>query len=277
MFQRVFARSNLAAVALSGLLLLPHPAAAQQGQHLYEWSGHWGRFSEGAAYPGGYGVEYAAPAYVYPPVSYYTVPNPSLSGTATEYQYGYFGPSSAGQPSTINREVLINVSVPATAEIWIEGKKTTQGGLFRQFISPPLTPGRDYSYDIKARWRDNGKEVTRTRHVNVHAGGVVDVSFGSRTGSVNDTRYGLRTMDYARIIMAATHAKWLDWLVTALVLAAIGAGLWYAHAHGHLAPAEAWVRHEQCPRSTSCSSEGNGVGAWGLLTPAALWMAVRWT
>jgi Cu(I)/Ag(I) efflux system membrane fusion protein len=43
--------------------------------------------------------------------------------------------------------------------------------------------------------------------------------------------------------MAFTHAKWHGWLVALIFLAAIGAGLWYAQAHGHLAPAEARVRH----------------------------------
>jgi len=43
--------------------------------------------------------------------------------------------------------------------------------------------------------------------------------------------------------MAATQAKWLGWLVMLIVLAGIGAGFWYAHAHGQLASAEAWVHH----------------------------------
>jgi Cu(I)/Ag(I) efflux system membrane fusion protein len=43
--------------------------------------------------------------------------------------------------------------------------------------------------------------------------------------------------------MATAQAKWIGWLVALVVLAAVGSGLWYAHAHGHLAPAEAWVHH----------------------------------
>ncbi len=77
MFQRIFARSNLAAAALLGFLLVPDPAAAQQGQNLYEWSGGWGRSSGGSS--GSYGgLEYAAP-------SYYTGP---LAGYQPFYQPG---------------------------------------------------------------------------------------------------------------------------------------------------------------------------------------------
>jgi membrane fusion protein, copper/silver efflux system len=43
--------------------------------------------------------------------------------------------------------------------------------------------------------------------------------------------------------VATAQAKGIGWLVALVVLAGVGSGLWYAHAHGHLAPAEAWVRH----------------------------------
>src|SRR5436190_22518843 len=43
--------------------------------------------------------------------------------------------------------------------------------------------------------------------------------------------------------MAAIQTKWVGWLVVLVVLAALGGGLGYAHAHGQLARTEAWVRH----------------------------------
>jgi uncharacterized protein (TIGR03000 family) len=55
--------------------------------------------------------------------------------------------------------------------------KTTQKGELRHFVSPPLTPGRDDFYEIKAKWTEGGKEFTRSRHVTVHAGDVINVSF----------------------------------------------------------------------------------------------------
>jgi uncharacterized protein (TIGR03000 family) len=188
MFQRIVARSNLAALAVLGSLLVAGPAAAQQGQHLFEWSGGWSRSSEGSSYAGGYGgLEYPAP-------SYYTAPGGPVTGYQPVYtppigqEYGYFAPSGAGEAPAVNRAVLINVSVPANAQIWVEGKRTTDSGAFRQFISPPLPPGREFSYDIKVRWTEDGKEVTRSRHITVHAGDVVNLSFNSGTASVSSGR-----------------------------------------------------------------------------------------
>jgi uncharacterized protein (TIGR03000 family) len=179
---RIFAWSNLTAVAVLGSLLVPPFAAAQQGQHLYEWSGG-GRSSSGPSYRGGYG-NFATPA-----PSYYTAPGSLPSGPMTGYQafyppqggylYGSYGTSAAATALDVNRAVWLNVSVPANAEIWFDGAKTAQRGAFRQFITPPLAPGQDYAYDVKVRWPEDGREVTR--RLTVHAGDVVNLVFDSGT------------------------------------------------------------------------------------------------
>src|SRR5262249_40914799 len=46
-------------------------------------------------------------------------------------------PSTSDAASTA---VRINVRVPADAEVWVEGAKTTQTGTRRTFVSPPLDP-----------------------------------------------------------------------------------------------------------------------------------------
>jgi uncharacterized protein (TIGR03000 family) len=74
----------------------------------------------------------------------------------------------------------MNVKVPAGAEIWFEGSKTGQTGTTRTFVSPPLEPGRGFTYDVRARWTENGKEVDQTRQVHVRAGEKVDVDFGPK-------------------------------------------------------------------------------------------------
>jgi uncharacterized protein (TIGR03000 family) len=81
-------------------------------------------------------------------------------------------------PAPAANTATIRVAVPAGATVWIDDKKTTQTGSERVFESPSLTPGADYSYDIKVQWRDqDGKEVTQTRHVNVTANASVSVDF----------------------------------------------------------------------------------------------------
>ena len=78
----------------------------------------------------------------------------------------------------MSNAALVNVRLPdANAEVWVEGQQTRQRGTWREYISPPLNPDRDYVYDIRARWTENGKEVERTRTVPVQANGVATVDF----------------------------------------------------------------------------------------------------
>jgi uncharacterized protein (TIGR03000 family) len=43
------------------------------------------------------------------------------------------------------------------------------------FESPALEPGKDYAFHLKVQWTENGKIVTHTRKVSVHAGDFVNV------------------------------------------------------------------------------------------------------
>jgi uncharacterized protein (TIGR03000 family) len=155
MFRRVFAFRNLTAVAVLGTLMMPKPALAQQGEHLFEWSGGWGRS--------------ARPTYTTP---VYPAPPPAVS--TTSYQSFY-----PGEGSRSDRPALINVSVPAGAEIWFGDTKMTLSGAHRQFESPPITPGSDYVYEVRAKWTEAGKNVALSRRVIIHAGDVVNVAFSS--------------------------------------------------------------------------------------------------
>ena len=94
-----------------------------------------------------------------------------LSGT-----YGEPRRISAYQPDD-QGAARINVQVPATAELWVDGTKTTQRGERRQYISPPLNAGQEYSYEVRAAWTENGQAVDQTRKVRFQAGDSVTVNF----------------------------------------------------------------------------------------------------
>jgi uncharacterized protein (TIGR03000 family) len=79
-------------------------------------------------------------------------------------------PVPSGLPKLDDNAVLIGVRVPENAEIWFDGEKTSQKGTLREFVTPPLDPGQKYTYEIKARWDENGREVTRVRKQEVYAG-----------------------------------------------------------------------------------------------------------
>jgi uncharacterized protein (TIGR03000 family) len=67
-------------------------------------------------------------------------------------------------------EAKFEVHVPCDAEVWLEGQKTQQTGEVRNFISPALTPGEDYQYTIRARWKDGDREIEQEQRFIVHAG-----------------------------------------------------------------------------------------------------------
>jgi uncharacterized protein (TIGR03000 family) len=107
------------------------------------------------------------------PAGYYYGSPPYANMPGANYSYGaYAGPAAR------DNLARLRVIVPGDAKVWFAGKATRQGGAERRFESPALTPGRSYSYDVKAQWRDkDGKEVTRTRHVDVSANSDRTVDF----------------------------------------------------------------------------------------------------
>jgi uncharacterized protein (TIGR03000 family) len=154
----------------------------------------------GVFFPGHFGVRgypYYAPAYGYRsyrpyPYSYglgYSPFNATLYSIPSWYFVNpyaaalplYLGSSGPGPlPPAEMREdttAIVTVKLPVDAELWFEGTKTKETGSVREFQSPPLTPGRRYTYDVQARWEENGKMVTQSQTVGVSAGSAVTVEF----------------------------------------------------------------------------------------------------
>jgi uncharacterized protein (TIGR03000 family) len=124
----------------------------------------YGTYPYDSGYYGSYGD--VTPSY---PDSY-----PSVTPTAADYQS--FAPPAtvAAQP---DNSAHVTVNVPTGTQLWFDGSATTTTGSVRQFDTPSLTPGSRYGYEIRARWNENGQEVTQTQQVEVRAGAHVNVSF----------------------------------------------------------------------------------------------------
>lgn len=86
------------------------------------------------------------------------------------------GPVEASPPPGRNCVTLL-VQVPADADIWLDGVKTTQAGAARRFKSPALAPGGVYTYEVRARWTEQGRAVEQSQVVLVHPGDQVRVNF----------------------------------------------------------------------------------------------------
>ena len=85
--------------------------------------------------------------------------------------WGRQPPASKAQPA-----ILIVHMPAADARLEVEGTPTRQGGEKRRFVSPPLEPGKSYSYTFTAFWKPNNyTDITRTRKVSVQAGKETEV------------------------------------------------------------------------------------------------------
>jgi uncharacterized protein (TIGR03000 family) len=130
----------------------------------------------------GYGLGYGGyyPSYYggYPYSSYgYDTGVSYIGGSSLYTTPGITGYSSAYPPiqqqqvAPKDDAAHLLVMVPEDAELWFNGSTTTQKGTQRVFASPPLTPGKRYTYEIKARWMRDGKPVEEVRTVHVQANG----------------------------------------------------------------------------------------------------------
>ncbi len=106
----------------------------------------------------------------------------TLPGDTTSFYYqpGMTAGIGVGNGRVDNRSALVEVRVPPDAQVWFDGDATRQRGSDRLYTSPPLDQGQTYSYQVKARWSQNGKPVERTKTVRVRAGQRAMVDFGQQ-------------------------------------------------------------------------------------------------
>jgi uncharacterized protein (TIGR03000 family) len=157
-----------------------HPGMGHPGMG-HPGMGHPGGFRPGYGYGGwGYGGFYGglyldAP-YYYGGYPYYNDAYPyAYPGPVPYYPQAPVGPGAGYQPYQLpmpktDLPAIIQIRVPADAELWFDSHKTSQQGGERLFTTPPLAVGRSYSYEIRATWMANGMPVNQTRLVQVEAG-----------------------------------------------------------------------------------------------------------
>jgi uncharacterized protein (TIGR03000 family) len=138
------------------------------------WTGNYGTWTYPAyswSYPyRGYYYPSYSEWYSYPTTStYYSAQAPMTNSTTSQSFYQ--------NPEEMKTPAQVRILVPADSQISFDGQATSQRGMDRLFVSPPLTPGRDFVYEIKAQWTENGREMSKTKSVQVHAGDFVNVNF----------------------------------------------------------------------------------------------------
>ncbi|QJW99429.1 TIGR03000 domain-containing protein [Frigoriglobus tundricola] len=174
-------------------------------------------YGYGSGY-GGYnylGYPYYGSGYGYPyygsPASIYGAPSPAAVDPyyGHVFPYGVVGSSTTSAPSSslsvlpgagpapapggvqgppvasADTEVTLIVRVPANAKVWVNGVKTTQNGTRREFTSSGLTPGRSYTFLVRAQWGESdGNAVDNDRRITVQAGERRAIDFGAAVPAV---------------------------------------------------------------------------------------------
>lgn len=82
---------------------------------------------------------------------------------------------AAAAPS---RADVVILAPTESARIYLEGQLTAQTGFERRFTTPPLQNGKQYVYDVEARWTDaQGQPRSARQTVSFRPGDVVSVAF----------------------------------------------------------------------------------------------------
>jgi uncharacterized protein (TIGR03000 family) len=179
MFRRMVTRMRIFALAGLSLFYVGGPAKAQQGWPIAgaNWDLYGGGGRGGSSWSSS---ESYAPSY--PSSSYYAA-YPSSLGTYSSYYYGssgsegYYNSSTAA--SSKKRSAVINLRVLSDAKVWFDQSQMKQTGTMRSFESPPLDVGSEYAYHIRIQSKRDGKDITETRQVTLHAGDVINLTLGS--------------------------------------------------------------------------------------------------
>jgi uncharacterized protein (TIGR03000 family) len=81
------------------------------------------------------------------------------------------------------QEARVRVYLPAPdAQLEVQGVMTKQTGSMRTFKSPPLLVGKNYAYDMKVTWTENGKPMVREKTITLQAGGDAEADFRMAEG-----------------------------------------------------------------------------------------------
>ncbi len=138
---------------------------------------HSGGYSSGGYYSGGY---YGSRYYQGYPGHYYI----GYGGRSVRRvvrrviaQPVTTGASDNLQPVPASAQATIDVRVPASAVVYVNGNRTKSSGAHRVFVSPPMKAGQAARFQIRAVVDDNGRTVEETKVVSAGPHDTRNVSF----------------------------------------------------------------------------------------------------
>lgn len=98
---------------------------------------------------------------------------PSVTASGSRYTDYY----ARNAPPPADNKARIHVQLPADAVLWLNGRRMHRTGAERDYISPELTAGETYVYQVKARWAQDGAAKEETIEVKVRANKTTTIRF----------------------------------------------------------------------------------------------------
>ena len=111
------------------------------------------------------------------------------------------------QTSLTPDSALLTVTVPDTAQIFVNGMPTQSTGNMRRYVSRNLTPGFNYTYEVRAELNLDGTPVVRTKTVQLRAGEKADLAFDLSGPPRVETSLTLRVPSDARVFLAGNETR----------------------------------------------------------------------
>jgi len=113
--------------------------------------------------------------------------------------------------SSSDDSVRLNVSVPESAVVYVNDRKTTSIGEVRQFVSRGLEAGKSYRFEVRAELNDNGRMVSDTKTIVVTAGSQENVRFAlkatPKADAPVDTAVVLNVPENAEVTLAGNTTQ----------------------------------------------------------------------
>jgi uncharacterized protein (TIGR03000 family) len=119
-----------------------------------------------------------------PYVDYYArnadpaAPTATDSSIVTARYVDYYARKTEGAD---DNKARLHVTLPADAELWLNGQRMHHTGAERDFITPPLKKDETYTYHVRAHWTQDGQPREESIEVKVRANKTTAVQLGAST------------------------------------------------------------------------------------------------
>lgn len=120
---------------------------------------------------------------------------------------------STGSNFGLLNAVVLDVTLPADARVYINDRLTRSTGASRRYVSDGLDIGSLYTYELRAEVIRQGRRLVKTEKVQLKAGDevTIDFAFGQPAAQEDaalelDTRLIVRVPEDAKVILAGTDA-----------------------------------------------------------------------